>query len=171
MIMKMFSVTRISLAFAAVMLSTAAFAHGDHDPDSGKQKPPPLAVLQLDQVRDATARFLDVDEAMAAGYVDIGLFVPDMGWHYMKEKLVDERFDATHPELLVYADDPCGGKRKLVAVEYAVPLALSKRAPAGFAGRADEWDANQQFQLWTLHAWVFEFNPDGVFAPFNPRVE
>ena len=94
----------------------------------------------------------------------------DMGWHYMKDELVDEKFDPTRPELLVYADDPCGGKRKLVAVEYAVPLALSKRAPAGFVGRADEWDANQTFQLWTLHAWVFEFNPDGVFAPFNPRV-
>jgi hypothetical protein len=79
--------------------------------------------------------------------------------------------DATKPELLVYADDPCGGKRKLVAVEYAVPLSLSKRAPAGFVGRADEWDANQAFQLWTLHAWVYEFNPEGVFAPFNPRVQ
>jgi hypothetical protein len=168
--MKMISVKRISLGLVAAMLSTTAFAHADHDPDSGKKKPPPLAVLQLDQVRDATARFLDVEKAEAAGYVDIGLFVPNMGWHYMKEKLVDERFDADHPELLVYADDPCGGKRKLVAVEYAVPLALSKRAPAGFAGRADEWDANQQFQLWTLHAWIFEFNHDGVFAPFNPRV-
>lgn len=168
--MKMISVKRISLVLAAAMVSTTAFAHGDHVPGSSKQKPPPLAVLQLDQVRDATARFIDVDKAVAAGYVDIGLFVPNMGWHYMKEKLVDERFDANHPELLVYADDLCGGKRKLVAVEYAVPLALSKRAPVGFAGRADEWDANQQFQLWTLHAWVFEFNPDGVFAPFNPRV-
>jgi hypothetical protein len=73
--------------------------------------------------------------------------------------------------LLVYADDLCGGKRKLVAVEYAVPLSLSKRAPAGFVGRADEWDANQQFQLWTLHAWLFEFNDAGVFAPFNSRVQ
>jgi len=162
---------RISFALAAAFLASTAFAHGDHDPDAGKgNKPPPLAVLQLDQVRDATARFIDVDKAVAEGYVDIGLFVPNMGWHYMKEKLVDERFDPARPELLVYADDPCGGKRKLVAVEYAVPLALSKRAPSGFIGRADEWDANQQFQLWTLHAWLFEYNQDGVFAPFNPRV-
>ncbi len=162
---------RISFALAAAFLASTAFAHGDHDAGAGKgNKPPPLAVLQLDQVRDATARFIDVDKAVAEGYADIGLFVPDMGWHYMKEKLVDERFDPTRPELLVYADDPCGGKRKLVAVEYAVPLALSKRAPSGFIGRADEWDANQQFQLWTLHAWLFEYNQDGVFAPFNPRV-
>jgi len=164
--------SKILAAFAAATLAASAFGHGDHNPDSGKGlKPPPLGVLQLDQVRYAASRFIDVDEAVEAGYVDIGLLVPNMGWHYMKESLVDGNFNWTEPELLVYADDPCGGKRKLVAVEYAVPLSLSKRAPAGFVGRADEWDANQQFQLWTLHAWVFEFNPDGVFAPFNPRVQ
>lgn len=166
---------KISLAIAALLATSLAgvpaFAHGDHDPTQGHDRPPPLAVLQLDEVRNATARYLDVDAAVKAGYVDIGLFVPNMGWHYMKDKLVDERFDATKPELLVYADDPCGGKRRLVAVEYAVPLALSKKPPFGFIGHADEWDANQTFQLWTLHAWVFEFNPDGVFAPMNPRVQ
>ena len=159
----------ISVALAA-LLSTSAFAHGDHDPTQGTQKPPPFAVLQLDQVRDATAQFLDVEKAEAAGYHDIHLFVPHMGWHYMKDSLVDGKFDPTKPELLVYADDPCGGKRKLVAVEYAVPLAESKRAPLGFVGRADEWDANQEFQLWTLHAWLFEYNTNGVFNPFNQRL-
>jgi len=168
--LKSISLKSISLGLAAALVATSAFAHGDHDPNQGHQKPPPFAILQLDQVRDATARFRDVEKAEAAGYHDIGLFVPNMGWHYMKDALVDGRFDPTKPELLVYADDPCGGKRKLVAVEYAVPFADSKRAPLGFVGRADEWDANQQFQLWTLHAWLFEFNENGVFNPFNPRV-
>ena len=162
---------RIFAGLAATLVATLALAHGDDDASAGRgKKPPPLGVLQLDQLRDAASRYIDVDAAVAAGYVDIGLFVPHMGWHYMKESLVDAHFNWTAPELLVYADDPCGGKRKLVAVEYAVPLALSKRAPAGFVGRADEWDANQAFQLWTLHAWVYEFNPDGVFAAFNPRL-
>ena len=161
---------KISLGLAAALLATTAFAHGDDDPSLGHQKPPPFAIVQLDAVRNATAKFIDVAAAEAAGYHDIGLLVPHMGWHYMKDELVDGKFDPTQPELLVYADDPCGGKRKLVAVEYAVPLSLSKHAPVGFVGRADEWDANQDFHLWTLHAWVFEFNPDGVFAPFNPRV-
>ena len=156
--------------FAAALFASVALAHGDHDPTKGHLKPPPFAIVQLDAVRDATAKYFDVDEAVKAGYVDIGLFVPNMGWHYMKESLVDEKFDWTRPELLVYADDPCGGKRKLVAVEYAVPLSASKKAPFGFVGKADQWDANQAFQLWTLHAWVYEFNPDGVFAPFNKRI-
>jgi hypothetical protein len=170
MTMKLISLKAISLGVAAALMATTAFAHGDDDPNQGRQKPPPFAILQLDQVRDATARFRDVEKAEAAGYHDIGLFIPHMGWHYMNEALVDGKFDPTKPELLVFADDPCGGKRKLVAVEYAVPLGASKRAPLGFVGHADEWDANQQFQLWTLHAWLFEFNENGVFNPFNPRV-
>ena len=162
---------KILVAAAASLLGASAFAHGDHQHHGSKgAKPPPLAVLQLDQARTAADKYFDVDKAEADGYIDIGVFMPNMGWHYLNEKLLDEKFDWTRPELLVYADDPCGGKRKLVAVEYAVPLSLSKKPPAGFVGRADEWDANQTFQIWTLHAWVYEFNPDGVFAPFNPRV-
>jgi hypothetical protein len=160
---------RILVALVAALAVNAASAHGDHD--HGKsEKPGPIAILQLDQARDAAAKYFDVNKALKDGYVDIGLFVPNMGWHYLRESVLDEHFDWTKPELLVYADDPCGGGRKLVAVEYAVPFALSKRAPAGFHGKADQWDANQQFQLWTLHAWVYEYNPDGIFAGLNPRV-
>ncbi|HKU14056.1 MAG TPA: hypothetical protein VJQ52_06645 [Steroidobacteraceae bacterium] len=169
------AVTALRSVAAATALSlgliTSVFAHGSHAPNSGKQaEVGPLATLQLEEVRQATARYLDVDAAVADGYVDIGAFVPGMGWHYLKPGNVDSRFNATGPELLVYADDPCGGKRRLVAVEYAVPLELSKRAPQGFVGNADGWDANHELGLWTLHAWIWEYNPDGVFAPFNSRV-
>jgi len=162
-----------SLAAAATLacaIASPAVAHEGDTMTAGNKAPPAAAILQLEAVRQATARFLDVDQAVAEGYVDIGVFFPNMGWHYLKEGILDAEFNATEPELLVYADDPCGGPRRLVAVEYAVPFALADRAPAGFAGKADAWSANAAFQLWTLHAWVFEFNPDGVFAPNNPRV-
>ncbi|HET9862744.1 MAG TPA: hypothetical protein VFP37_04835 [Steroidobacteraceae bacterium] len=159
------------LGLAGALAAGVASAHEGHDHNAGKgTKPPPAAVLQLDDVRNATARYLDVQKATDDGYVDIGLFVANMGWHYQKMSRVDARFDMTRPEFLVYADDPCGGPRKLVAVEYAVPFEFSRRAPEGFIGKADQWDANQTYRLWTLHAWVFEYNPDGVFAAFNPRV-
>lgn len=157
---------------AVIGLAASASAH-DHlvaTSDNHRAKVPAGAILQLEAARQATARFHDVAEAEDAGYVDIGLFMPNMGWHYLKEELLDGEFDPAAPELLVYADDPCGGPRRLVAVEYAVPLELSKKAPAGFAGNADVWAANAEFQLWTLHAWVWEYNPDGVFAAHNPRV-
>lgn len=162
----------VATALATLGLTAAAFAHSGHDHQRPDKVPrlQPATILQLDAVHTASARFLDVDQATQEGYVDIGLFIPNMGWHYLNTQLLDERFDADKPELLVYADDPCGGKRHLVAVEYAVPLDLSKRAPNGFIGRADEWAVNNDFQLWTLHAWLWEYNPDGVFAPMNPRV-
>jgi hypothetical protein len=159
-----------TLGLVGALFASVAFAHGDDNPDLGKGKPPPFAVLQLDEVRNANARYLDVTKAEADGFVDIGLFVPHMGWHYRKLNRVDGRFDLLRPEFLVYADDPCGGKRKLVAVEYVVPFDLSPKAPQGYVGKADEWDANQDFHLWTLHAWLYEYNPDGVFSPFNPRI-
>lgn len=158
------------LVIAACGLATSAAAHEDHPAPSGPEHLRPATILQLEAVRQATARFHDVAEAEAAGYVDIGLFVPNMGWHYLKADALDGHFDAEEPELLVYADDPCGGARRLVAVEYAVPLDASRKAPKGFVGRADVWDVNTDFQLWTLHAWVWEWNPDGVFAAFNSRV-
>lgn len=152
---------------SACMASSAAVAHDDTRIEAAQAPPPPDALVQLENVRASTARFRDVDQAEHEGYVDIGVFVPDMGWHYLKQSLLDDRFDLANPELLVYADDPCGGKRQLVAVEYAVPLADSRNAPSGFIGQADAWDVNTEFGLWTLHAWVWEYNTDGVFAPFN----
>lgn len=153
------------------MLMSSAFAHGDHSPNPPKAaRVGPAALVQLESVRDATSRYLDMGAAVADGYADIGAFVPGMGWHYVNSDRVDHRFNPERPEILVYADDPCGGKRRLVAVEYAIPLPLSRKAPDGFNGRADVWEADQALGLWTLHAWVWEYNPDGVFAAYNPRV-
>ncbi len=125
--------------------------------------------VELARVRAATARYHNINTAIADGYADINLPVPHMGWHYLNGSLVNSTFDMEHPELLVYMEKPDGGYQ-LVAVEYAVPLSLSADAPEGFTGDQDVWDVNTQFQLWTLHAWVWYNNPDGVFAPFNPRV-
>lgn len=125
---------------------------------------------ELAQVRAATARYHDVDQARADGYVDIDVFIPNMGFHYLKPDLLDDTFELTRPELLVYA--PQGDGLRLVAVEYAVPVDLDDPAPApeGFTGDMDVWAINAAFSLWTLHAWIWQDNPDGVFAPFNPRV-
>jgi hypothetical protein len=45
---------------------------------------------------------------------------------------------------------------------------MAAEAPEGFTGTDDVWDNNTAFQLWTLHAWIWLANPDGIFAPFNP---
>ena len=66
---------------------------------------------------------------------------------------------------LTIAGDP-----RLVAVEYAVPTSLAATAPEGFTGDSDHWHRNEEFSLWTLHAWVWYPNPDGVFSELNFRV-
>ena len=158
----------VALTLCAAPLARA-LAH-DGEMETTTRPVPAEALVQVEATRHATARFRDVAEAEKAGYVDIGLFVPHMGHHYLNADLLDDTFEADRPELLVYADDPCSGERRLVAVEYAVPLALAKVAPAGFAGGADAWAVNNQFQLWTLHAWIWQYNADGLFAGFNPAV-
>lgn len=123
---------------------------------------------ELQQARSASAKYKSIQNAIADGYQDIHVDVDNMGHHYMKISLVDGIFDISHPEILVYNKDQ-HGVLQLVAVEYAVPL--QEPEPAGFTGDGDVWDGNTGFGLWLLHAWVWDYNPNGVFNPMNPTVE
>ena len=58
---------------------------------------------------------------------------------------------------------------RLVAVEYIVPFtAWTDPDPPVLHGLV--FHANQTFQVWALHAWVFHHNPSGMFADWNPDV-
>lgn len=125
---------------------------------------------ELKETRTATARYQTLQNAVDDGYTDINVVVEHMGFHYMKASLADTVFDYKKPEILVYNKNH-EGKVELVAVEYAVPLSLRpNEAPAGFTGNADVWKRDTGFGLWLLHAWVWAYNPDGVFNPTNPDV-
>lgn len=123
---------------------------------------------ELALARASTAKYHNIQNALDDGYVDINLYIPQMGWHFLNQSYLDENFEIDKPELLVYAEKPGGGYR-LVAVEYAAPLTL-QNPPAGFTGDEDVWHENSGAGLWTLHAWIWLNNPNGVFADFNPRV-
>lgn len=125
-------------------------------------------VWELKQARAATAKYLKLENAKKDGYSDINVVVENMGYHFAKmDYVLDGEFDPRKPEILVYNKD-MAGNYYLVAVEYAVPLNLPQ--PAGFTGNIDEWDPNTGFGLWLLHAWVWAYNPLGVFKPTNPNV-
>ena len=129
-----------------------------------------LTMWQLQQARAASARYLNFDNAIRDGYVDINVVVPNMGYHFLKGDNLDINFDFRKPEILVYNMEH-NGKMRLVAVEYAVPINLTPNtAPDGFAGASDVWDRNTGFGLWLLHAWVWAYNSNGVFNPTNPDV-
>lgn len=131
----------------------------------------PIATMQeLTNAKEATAKYRELNAAIADGYADINVVVENMGFHYMKASLVDTIFDPIKPEILVY-NKQHNGDTVLVAVEYAVPIPLMPdRSPEGFAGGADVWVYSTTFNLWLLHAWVWAYNPLGVFVPTNPNV-
>jgi hypothetical protein len=89
-----------------------------------------------------------------------------MGFHYIKPSRVDLLPAAAEPELLVYMPDD-EGVMHLVAVEYLIPGSPDDTPPVLFG---------QQFHFtplvsgWTLHAWIWRNNPDGIFSDFNPKL-
>jgi len=127
----------------------------------------PQTEWELQQARAATARYRNIENAKADGYTNINVDVENMGHHYMKQELVDNKFEISKPEILVYHENE-KGEMELGAVEYAIPI--TEPQPEGFTGSGDVWDHNDNFHLWLLHAWVWTYNSNGVFNPLNPKV-
>ena len=127
----------------------------------------------LMSVHRATAKYHSTTQAIAAGYEpdDHCVSVPGlggMGFHWVNQSLVDPVFDPLKPEAILYAPGP-GGKLRLIGVEYIV---INVGQPTPMFGD-QPFDVNGTpvpVPHWSLHAWVWENNPSGVFAPFNPNV-
>ncbi len=136
----------------------------------------------IDDARLATGKYHDLSVAIADGYAPFALdggTVPTcfdspqggMGVHYVKD--VDGTVSVTAPEAMVYELTP-DGKDRLVAVEYIVPKELVEDA-AGNPVHVPElygqmFHKHPTLPLYVLHAWLWEPNPDGMFADFNPAV-
>ena len=135
------------------------------------QEPLSAATLaELARARNATARYHDVAEAIADGYVQKG-YRPGEGYHFVKSSLMDCTFDLEHPETLLYITS--GEGLRLVGVEYSVLNTCTATAPEGFTGDADEWEGpNAEGRpVWALIAWLWLANPNGIFAePPHPQI-
>jgi hypothetical protein len=126
---------------------------------------------QLALARRGTAKYHDIEQAEADGYININIYESGEGLHYVNFGLVDATFDPERPEVLLYAPVPNENRWELVAVEYVIPLNASSVAPAGFSGVADVWRENSEgLGLWELNAWIWTHNSNGMFAFKNPRV-
>lgn len=128
----------------------------------------------ITRARTATARFKDVKAAIAAGHTAQTNCVQHqphgaMGLHYPNAALHDTTLDPERPEVLTY-ETQSDGTVKLTGVEYIVPIAAwTRQEPPTLFGqslkRADS------LGIWYLHAWIWEPNPSGLFADWNPRVK
>jgi hypothetical protein len=134
----------------------------------------PLAESQLlKSVRQATSRYNSTTQAIAAGYVPDNhcVAVPNlggMGYHWANPSLVDPVFDPLQPEVMLYATGP-GGNLRLVAVEYVV-IDIGQPRPSFDNEFFNIGGAPVPVPHWTLHVWVHEQNPSGIFVPFNPNI-
>ena len=116
------------------------------------------------QVRGATAQYHDVARATADGYALGSPCVAQMGYHYVRSVAGDAgQLDIPAPNILVYAPR-ADGTLRLVAVEYA------SWEPASLFGRVFDPPGSGGPPFHTLHAWIWQANPDGIFAARNPNV-
>jgi len=127
----------------------------------------------LKSVRNATARFNSTTQAIREGYQpsDHCVSVPGvggMGYHWVNPTLVDPVFDPLKPEVMLYARGP-GGNLRLVAVEYIVINAMQPH-PTFDGHPFDVGGTPIPAPHWSLHVWLYEHNPAGLFTPMNPTI-
>lgn len=128
----------------------------------------------LRQVRQATARYHSPLRAEADGYIPADHCVEDpalgggMGYHWSNPDLIDPVFDLKRPEVMLYAPAP-NGELRLVAVEYVV-IDVGQDRPHFGDHPFDIGGTPIPVAHWSLHVWLYERNPEGIFEPYNPRI-
>jgi hypothetical protein len=148
-----------------------------------------VAAGAFDGAKSSTARFHDLDQAVAAGYsvkvadlagiecIEDPAGTGTMGVHMLNPALLFDEgvIDAEQPELLVY-EPRNNGTLKLVALEYLVLAEDWQGAtkPALFGKEFDTTEAGNRYGLpkfYALHAWIWKPNPSGILHAWNPRVD
>ena len=200
----------VLVAAAAVLIPTVAFAGDDpaapaatHDMAGHKMAGQSMAadsispslLWELLRVARATARFNNVDNALAAGY-ELGWVngagvriitgcvtnvanpaAGAMGYHYFHPGLMaDNAVDPLKPEVLVY-ETGANGKPRLVAVEWVVrgPNSNPPGVPEGTIPTVLGMDMHILVPppgpaFFIKHAWIWKYNPAGIFSDWNPNV-
>ncbi len=134
-------------------------------------------------LRAATAMYHSVDRAVADGFVptDECAALPGagaMGHHYVNPpRLTDGVIDADKPEILLYAKDH-DGKLRLAGAEWFTAdldqdLSTDAGRPVLFGQRFDGPMPGHEPGMpihFDLHAWIWQDNPLGTFAAWNPAL-
>jgi hypothetical protein len=126
-----------------------------------------------EKVREANARFADVEVAKAEGYAPIpcvsGVEGGAIGIHFVNGALIEDGVvDLGKPEAVMYEPKGDGGL-ELVAVEY-----ITTTGPANLDGHLFSFTGSpNRYGLppfYQLHVWAWRDNPTGTFADMNPNV-
>jgi hypothetical protein len=168
------------VALIMVLGAIPALAHGGQTGSEARR--------DLAEAAKVTAKYHRIREAIRDGFVpfaipeevggtlltirgeDITCFdspAGGMGVHYVRN--IDDVLDPGDPEALVYSVGR-DGRLTLVALEYIIPEGFVDPAspPVLFGQRMH---AHPYLPVYILHVWIWKWNPDGMFADFNPRVQ
>ncbi len=146
----------------------------------------PVVLLELAEVRMATAKYRDVNAALADGFVSQGECFQDpqlgvMGIHYVNEqRMASPSIDMLRPAMLLYVKN--NGRMELVGVEYfhgigAADALVPEPAPPAPVVFNQEFNGpmlghwHGQSPHYDLHVWIWKRNPSGLFAQYNPAVK
>lgn len=137
---------------------------------------------ELRAVATSLSRFHSVSQATAAGYSAASPCESSpagtMGIHYVNGPLVgNPSVDPMHPEVLLYLPDSSGDLR-LVGIEYMVVdadqnLATDNDRPSVFGHPFNGPMLGHTPGMpihYDLHVWLYDSNPSGTFASWNPSI-
>lgn len=151
----------ITMAIAGALSLTAAPAQAAPEPD-------PFVWVDLVPAYTSTAKYNYEPLAPPDGWARTGTCVPEMGYRYENaEYLADSVVDPAKPEVLLYAGGSDAEDRDLAGVGWAVKN-TGQAAPTLFG---ETFRSTEVPGYYTLHAWLYEDNPDGLFEGFNPTVQ
>ena len=171
--------SRVGLAAAATLLAAcvdeaplAPVAVPDAAVQLAELPPQAEDATTLATLRRETARYHDLEAALADGFVFLHPCEERPGEgpvgtvYAHPDRIADGVIDPSMPDALVYAPTRNGGER-LAAVELVVPFGVSEEPPTFMGATFQEED---EFGVWGLHVWLWIDNPNGLFAPANPRI-
>ena len=174
------SITHVLMSLALAIPLTAAAASNNASGQEARVviPPPAIATTLIDKVRDATARYVDINVATREGWVAATPCVsgPEdgaMGVHFVKpSRLSDGVLKADEPEALIY-EPQTDGSQRLVGVEFIALASTVQGAPQldghlfNYVGEPNRFGLPAFYEL---HVWAWENNPKGSFADWNTRV-
>ncbi|MFJ3665723.1 hypothetical protein ACIPSE_04640 [Streptomyces sp. NPDC090106] len=159
----------VGLAAAGALALAAPPAHAADDPD-------PAVWSQLSAVFAATGGYQYEPLAVRDGFEATPCAeMPGeggMGYHYFNKANIG-KITPTTPGALLYEDGP-DGQRRLIGVEWLADAATTATAPTLFGQTfrdARPYGEPLNGNFYTLHAWIYKDNPDGLFGRWNPDVK
>jgi len=176
------SMLALAVLTAGASYASAQDGHSHMQMNVNERGPSESASAFLKVVRDSTARFKDVNVALAEGYVlQFGCVTGSdsgaMGLHYVNGDLVSKGvLDPTRPQIVIY-EPMADGSLKLIGADYLV-IAQSwhethPETPEMMGQLFHLFDAPNRFGLpafYTLHVWAWKDNPNGAFVNWHPNV-